>query len=141
MNFSAYTGGLFDNTVQASKQVLNKEIYSLSPEDKYYKSTMQLSYEVNPVSLSWCMKKMSLKLNSGEAKCSLVEGTLVYTSMGEFGGKKKKMSTYNLTLLTPVCRMRVRKADEGILFYEHINQNIRNYSSSWAMWKKSWKIG
>lgn len=40
-------GELFNNTVQASKQALNKEIYSQSPEDKYYKSTMQLSCEVS----------------------------------------------------------------------------------------------
>lgn len=40
-------GELFDNTVQASKQALNKKIYSQSPEDKYYKSTMQLSCEVS----------------------------------------------------------------------------------------------
>lgn len=55
---------------------------------------------------------------------------------GRVWGRKDKMPTYNLTVLTPICRMRVRKADEGILFYEHLNQNIRNYSSSWAMWKK-----
>lgn len=36
-------GEPFDNTVQA----LNEEIDPQSPEDKYYKSTMQLSYEVS----------------------------------------------------------------------------------------------
>lgn len=36
------------------------------------------------------MNKMSLKRNPGEAKRSLVECTLVYTSMGELGEKKDK---------------------------------------------------
>lgn len=57
--------------------------------------------------------------------------------MREFWKRKKiKIFSYSLGLFTPVCRMRVMKADEGIPFYQHLNQNIRNYSSSWAMWKK-----
>lgn len=50
--------------------------------------------------------------------------------------RERDLAGYSLSLFTPVCRMRVKKADEGILFHEDLNQNIRKYSSFHAMWKK-----